>query len=214
MEEVTQRLGDLGVVAVIRGESAQDAVAVSEALVEGGIEAIEITFTTPDAGSALSELRKRCGDTVQLGAGTITETRHIEEAHSRGASFLVSPGSVPELVERMLQTSLTCIPGTLTPTEIQRALDLGVPAVKLFPGSLGGPEYLKALRGPFPEARFVPTGGVSEQNVGEWFAAGAYAVGVGGSLAPKKLESEAQRQELVSGAQRLVAKVREARARD
>lgn len=214
MEEITQRLGDLSVVGVIRGESAQDAVAVSKALVEGGIEAIEITFTTPDAGSALSELRKRYGDRVLLGAGTITDTGHVEEAHSRGASFLVSPGTVPELVEHMLQTGLACIPGTLTPTEIQRTLELGVPAVKLFPGSLGGPGYLKALRGPFPETRFVPTGGVSEQNVSEWLAAGAYAVGVGGSLAPRKLESEAQRQELVSGAQRLVAKVRETRARD
>lgn len=211
MEEVTQRLGDLGVLAVIRGESAADAVAVSEALVEGGIEALEITFTTPDAGSALSELRKRCGDSVLLGAGTITEIRHIEEAYSCGASFLVSPGSVPELVETMIRTGLTCLPGTLTPTEIQRTLDLGVPAVKLFPGSLGGPDYLKALRGPFPETRFVPTGGVSEQNVGEWLASGAYAVGVGGSLAPKRLESESQRKELVSGARRLVANVREAR---
>ena len=210
MENAIERLGKLGVIAVIRGESSRDAIEVSEALIEGGIEAIEVTFTTPEAGTALSELRERYGDEILLGAGTVTKTSHVEEARSRGASFLVSPGSVPELSERMIETGLATIPGTLTPTEIQQALGLGVPAVKVFPGSLGGPAYLKALRGPFPDARFVPTGGVSEQNLGEWFASGAYAVGVGGALVPKRLESGHQREELVAGARRLVGKAREA----
>lgn len=208
-EKATERLGNLGIVGVIRGETSRDAVEVSEALIQGGIESIEITFTTTAAGSALSELRKRHGNSILLGAGTITEISHVEEAQSCGASFLVSPGSVPELVKLMIETGLSTIPGALTPTEIQRALSLGVPAVKVFPGSLGGPDYLKALQGPFPETRFVPTGGVSEQNVDEWFAAGAYAVGVGGALAPKRLESDRQREELVSKARRLVEKVRE-----
>lgn len=212
MENTIERLGDLAVIAVIRAESGRDAVEVSQALIEGGIEAIEITFTTPDAGAALSELRERHGYGILLGAGTITRASHVEAAHSSGASFLVSPGSVPELVERMIDTGLATIPGTLTPTEIQQALGLGVPAMKVFPGLLGGPAYLKALRGPFPDARFVPTGGVSEQNVGEWFAAGAYAVGVGGALAPKKLESDNQREELVSGARRLIERIEETRA--
>lgn len=210
-DKTIERMGSLGVIAVIRGESAADAVEVSEALIEGGIGAIEITFTTPDAGSALSELRNRHGDDVLLGAGTITEASHVEEAHSRGASFLVSPGSVPELVEMMLQTGLATIPGTLTPTEIQQALGLGVPALKIFPGSLGGPGYLKALRGPFPQTRFMPTGGVSESNAADWFAAGAHAVGVGGSLAPKRLDSDAEREEIVSGARRMIEEVHRGR---
>lgn len=210
-QPVLDRLGSTGVIGVIRGDTARDAVEVSEALIEGGIESIEITFTTPGAGSAISELRERYEDSVLLGAGTITEANHVEESRSRGASFLVSPGGVPELVESMLQTGLTTIPGTLTPTEIQRMLGLGVPAVKMFPGSLGGPAYLKALRGPFPEARFIPTGGVSEKNIGEWFASGAHAVGVGGSLAPKRLESGSHREEIVAGARRLLAEARQAR---
>lgn len=213
MEQVVRRLGELGIVAVIRGRTAKDAVEVSEALIEGGVEAIEVTFTTPDAGSALSELHERYGGSILLGAGTINEAAQAEEARSKGASFLVSPGSEPDLVETMLATGLVTIPGTLTPTEIQRALGLGAPAVKLFPGSLGGPDYLKALGGPFPQTRFIPTGGVSENNVGEWFAAGAYAVGAGGSLAPKRIDSDAHRAEIVAGASRLVARSRQARGK-
>jgi 2-dehydro-3-deoxyphosphogluconate aldolase/(4S)-4-hydroxy-2-oxoglutarate aldolase len=212
LETTIERLGNLGAVGVIRGETAADAVEVSDALIAGGMKAIEITFTTPNAGNALSELRARHGEGIMLGAGTITEPSHVEEARFQGAEFLVSPGSVSELVERMIESGLAAIPGALTPTEVQRALGLDVPAVKIFPGSLGGSDYLKALRGPFPETRFIPTGGVSEQNLGEWFSAGAYAVGVGGALAPGRLESEGQRAELVAGAGRLVEKVSKVRS--
>ena len=113
----------------------------------------------------------------------------------------------------MQQTGLAVMPGVLTPSEVMLALRMGVEVVKRFPSSLGGPSYLKALRGPFPEVSFVPTGGVSEENVGEWFSAGAFAVGVGSALVPRSLGGPREREQVVERARRLVEAVREAKAR-
>ncbi|MEW6637835.1 MAG: bifunctional 4-hydroxy-2-oxoglutarate aldolase/2-dehydro-3-deoxy-phosphogluconate aldolase, partial [Actinomycetota bacterium] len=182
-----ERMRELGLVAVVRGESCESAIEVSGALIEGGVLGIEITFTTPEADRALRELNEEHGERILLGAGTVTTQEQVEKAVNGGAAFLVSPGCDPELVSLMQETGLAVLPGVLTPSEIMLALHSGVGTVKLFPGSLGGPAYLKALRGPFPNVSFVPTGGVSEENVGAWFAAGAVAVGVGGALAPPSL---------------------------
>lgn len=155
-------------------------------------------------------LREKHDDRVMVGAGTVTTPEHVEKAVVAGAAFLVSPGCDPDLVPTMLDTGLAVLPGVLTPSEVMLAGRLGVGTVKLFPGSLGGPAYLKALRGPFPEVGFVPTGGVSVENVADWFAAGAVAVGVGGALAPPKIEA-GERGRVVEGATRLVAAVESAR---
>ncbi len=175
-DETLERLRALKVVAVLRGASARDAVEVADALVEGGVHALEVTFTTPGAGEALRELRARHGDGALVGAGTVTAPEHVEEAHAAGAAFLVSPGLDPGLVERMRATGLLCLPGVLTPSEVLQAVRLGLRALKLFPGSLGGPAHLRALRAPFPEVAFVPTGGVSAGNAADWLAAGARAL--------------------------------------
>lgn len=127
----------------------------------------------------------------------------MEKAVLSGATFLVSPGCDPELLPVMQQTGLAVMPGVLTPSEVMLALRFGVEVVKLFPGSLGGPSYLSTLQGPFPEVSFLPTGGVSEDNVREWFEAGAFAVGVGGALAPGSLTGEREREQLVERAGRL-----------
>lgn len=203
-----EKIREIGLLAVVRGASCAAAVDVSRALVEGGITGIEVAFTTPEADKALQELSEEYGDRILLGAGTVTTHGHVEKALSSGARFLVSPGCDHDLLPAMQESGLAVMPGVLTPSEVISALRFGAEVVKLFPGSLGGPGYLKALRGPFPEVAFLPTGGVSEDNVREWFGAGAFAVGVGGALAPKSLEGKADRARLIERAGRLAKVVR------
>ena len=211
-DRTLKRTEELGLLAVVRGESRGAAVEVSEALVEGGVLGIEITFTTPDAPKVIRDLDEEYGDLILLGAGTVTTQEQVEQAAEAGATFLVSPGCDPNLLPAMLGTGLLVLPGTLTPSEVMLARGLGAQAVKLFPGSSGGPSYLKALRGPFPDVPFVPTGGVSLENIADWFAAGTLAVGAGGALAPSSLESR-DRGEVVENARRFVEAVRAARER-
>lgn len=202
------RVRELGLLAVVRGESCAAAVEVAGALIEGGVLGIEVAFTTPEAHRAIGELNEEHGDRILLGAGTVTTPEELEKARSAGASFLVSPGCDPELVPLMQRTGLAVLPGVLTPSEVMLAGRLGASVVKLFPGSLGGPSYLKALRGPFPGVSFVPTGGVSEENVRDWFGAGAFAVGAGGALAPAALGRGQERDRVVERAARMVEAVR------
>jgi 2-dehydro-3-deoxyphosphogluconate aldolase/(4S)-4-hydroxy-2-oxoglutarate aldolase len=178
------RLRDAGVLAVLRAPSPEAAVAASDALVAGGVRGIEVTYSTPDVPAALRGIRERHGDAVVLGAGTLLDPPQAAEAVEAGAHYLVSPGLDDELTEAMAATGAVVMAGAVTPTEVMRARRLPVDVVKLFPGSLGGPSLLKGLRAPFPELRFLPTGGVSAANVGEWLAAGAHAVAAGGELCP------------------------------
>jgi len=207
-----KRVEDLGLLAVVRGESHRAALEVVDALVEGGVLGIEITYTTPDAARVMRDLDEKYGGRILLGAGTVTTREQVEEAVGSGATFLVSPGCDPELVPAMLQTGLLVLPGVLTPSEVMLALRLGAPAVKLFPGSSGGPSYLKALLGPFPDTSFVPTGGISVDNTRDWFVAGALAVGAGGALAPASLSGRA-RDEVVENARTFAEAVSSARER-
>jgi 2-dehydro-3-deoxyphosphogluconate aldolase/(4S)-4-hydroxy-2-oxoglutarate aldolase len=207
-----ERVGELGLLAVVRGESRAAALEVVSALVEGGVLGIEITFTTPEAERVMEHLRDEYGERILLGAGTIEEPGQVEQAVAGGATFLVSPGCDPELVSLMLETGLVVMPGILTPSELMLARRLGAAVFKLFPGSAGGPSYLKALRGPFPDAVLIPTGGVSEENVRDWFAAGAFAVGAGGALAPATLKDGRHREEVVARARSFAEAAREAAA--
>ncbi len=152
-------------------------------------------------------LRQAYGERILLGAGTITTRAELDQAAGAGASFLVSPGCDPELGAAMVETGLVCMIGALTPSEVMLVRRLGADIVKLFPGSLGGPAYLQSLRAPFPEVRFVPTGGVGRQNLAEWLAAGAYAVGMGGSLVPKKLADSRERVRVIGEARGIVETV-------
>ncbi len=178
------RLREATVVAVLRAPTAAAAVHAVDALVAGGVTGIEITYSTPDAAQVIREIRQRHGDSVYLGAGTVLTLDQVAQAADAGAEFLVSPGTDPEIVGAMLRTGACVLAGALTPSEVMAAQRLGAHVVKVFPASLGGPAYLKALRGPFPDTPFVPTGGVSAANLGEWLAAGALAVGAGGELCP------------------------------
>jgi 2-dehydro-3-deoxyphosphogluconate aldolase/(4S)-4-hydroxy-2-oxoglutarate aldolase len=172
-----------GVLAVLRAPSPEQALDAAEAIIRGGITGIEVTYSTPDAPAVIRELIARHGDAAYVGAGTVTTLEQATAAADAGAEFLVSPGTLPELTRAMLDTGRVVMTGAMTPTEVMGALALGVDVVKIFPASLGGPSYLGALRGPFPDAPLMPTGGVKPDNVAEWFAAGAVAVGAGGDLA-------------------------------
>jgi 2-dehydro-3-deoxyphosphogluconate aldolase/(4S)-4-hydroxy-2-oxoglutarate aldolase len=176
-------LAHAGVIAVLRAPTAEGAVLAAEALLTGGITAIELTYSTPGVVDAIVELVRRHPDAL-VGAGTVRSATEAAAAASAGARFLVSPGSHPPVVRAMLATGAPVLAGALTPTEIMAAVELGVAGVKLFPGSLAGPAYLRALRGPFPDVSFVPTGGVNAANLADWFSAGAVAVGAGGELCP------------------------------
>jgi 2-dehydro-3-deoxyphosphogluconate aldolase/(4S)-4-hydroxy-2-oxoglutarate aldolase len=176
-------LSDAGVIAVVRAHSADAAVSTVDALVAGGVTGIEITYSTPDVPRVLTTLAERHGEDIVLGAGTVLTPEQADEAAQAGARFLVSPGIDDEVARAMKATGATVMLGALTPTEVMRAVRLGADAVKVFPGSLVGPAYLKALRGPFGGVALMPTGGVSVDNVGEWLRSGAFAVGAGGELA-------------------------------
>jgi 2-dehydro-3-deoxyphosphogluconate aldolase/(4S)-4-hydroxy-2-oxoglutarate aldolase len=209
--EIIQKIKSLGLLAVIRGPSYAQTLAMVDALVAGGVTGIEITYSTPQAEEVVKALANRYGDGILLGMGTLTRPEQAEASRQAGASFLVSPICEIELVKAMLKTGLVVMAGALTPTEVFQAHDLGADIVKIFPGSLTGPSYIKALRGPFPDIPMLPTGGVNLENVGEWFAAGAVAVGAGSELCPKKLVEAGEFEKITDNARRFVDAIRQAR---
>jgi 2-dehydro-3-deoxyphosphogluconate aldolase/(4S)-4-hydroxy-2-oxoglutarate aldolase len=171
-----------GIVAVLRAPSVEAAVSTVDALVRGGVTGVEITYSTPGAGEAIGRVADRYGQAVYLGAGTVLDAEQAAEAVEAGARFLVSPGSEPSLAAAMRATGAAIMLGALTPTEVMTSWRLGSTAVKIFPASLGGPDYLRSLRGPFPDVPLMPTGGVNADNLADWYRAGAVAVGAGSDL--------------------------------
>lgn len=182
--ETLGELSRVGVIAVLRAPDWRTCVRAAEALVAGGVLGIEVTYSTPDATKAIAVLRESLPGDAVLGAGTVTAPDQALQAVDAGASFLVSPGTSPSLAAAMKVTGAACLMGAYTPSEVQAVLSWGADVVKLFPASQGGPGYLRALRGPFPEVPFMPTGGVSSTNLPEWKSAGVAAVGAGGDLCP------------------------------
>jgi 2-dehydro-3-deoxyphosphogluconate aldolase / (4S)-4-hydroxy-2-oxoglutarate aldolase len=212
-QDTIERISTLGLVAVIRGPSADLTVEMVAALVAGGVKAIEITYTTPDAEAVVRQLDRHFGDEIVLGMGTLTHPDQAMSARAAGARYLVSPHCDPALVGAMVASGLAVMAGALTPTEVELAHRLGSDVVKIFPGSLVGPEYVKALKGPFPNIPLMPTGGVSIGNVDEWFAAGVVAVGAGSELCPTQWAREGQFEAISQRATEFVAAVTAARAR-
>jgi 2-dehydro-3-deoxyphosphogluconate aldolase/(4S)-4-hydroxy-2-oxoglutarate aldolase len=170
------------VVAILRGRRGDRLDAVVDVLVDAGIRSLEVTMNTPGALDAIRRAVTRYGTDVAVGAGTVRTVADADGAVGAGAGFLVSPHTDPALSARARELGVAYLPGALTPTEIVAAWASGAAAVKLFPGRLGGPRYLRDIREPLHDIPIVPTGGVSADNVAEWFAAGAVAVGVGGTL--------------------------------
>jgi len=209
--EVLKKIEQLGVLAVLRGPSRELTLKMVEALVKGGVTGIEITFTTPDALQVVSDLHQNFGSAITLGMGTLTETEQAQAAKDAGAEFLVSPHTERELARAMTATGLACMFGALSPSEVQMAWSLGSDVVKIFPGSLGGPGYMKSLKGPFPEIPMMPTGGVSQENLAAWFRAGAFAVGAGSNLCPKDLAAAGEFSKITKIAKEFLAALQSAR---
>lgn len=210
-EATLKSIHEFGLLAVIRGPSPELTLKMIEALVEGGVSGIEITYSTPDAAKVVRSIIKNYGDRVLVGMGTLTDPSQAMEAKAAGARFIVSPHCEVELAKAMCATGLAVMIGAFTASEVFRSYQLGSDVVKLFPGSLGGPAYLKALRGPFPHIPIMPTGGVDAHNLGEWFGAGAYAVGAGSQLCPVNLAKAGKFEEIRARAQSFVQAVEQAR---
>lgn len=167
------------VVAVIRCSAFDLAEKISQRLISDGIKAIEVTYSVKDAGKLIETLKKQFPDSL-IGAGTVLNLDDAKEAIGYGADFIVSPCIVEEVCEYCVKNDILCSQGVSTPTEAFKAYKMGSDIIKLFPGSAFGPSYIKELKGPFPFMDFMPTGGVSEKNIKEWFDNGVVAVGLGG----------------------------------
>ncbi len=182
--EILNRLQEAGVIAVVRGDSKEEALQASHAVIKGGMTGIELTFTVPHADEVIAELSEsyRDNDKVLVGAGTVLDAITARMAIIAGAQFIVSPCFDQETAEICNLYQIPYLPGCMTITEMKTALKSGVDIVKLFPGSAFGPSIVKAVKGPLPYLNIMPTGGVSLDNMADWFKAGVVAVGVGGNL--------------------------------
>lgn len=184
-ETTVQNIANVGIVAVIRADNGEVLADVTEALVAGGVTAIEVTFTVPKAHKVLEYVADRFGDKIQLGAGTVLDAETARVAILAGAEFIVSPIVDIPTIEISHRYDKAMMPGALTPTEVVKAWQAGADVVKIFPSDLTGPGYLKALKGPLPQIRMMPTGGVNLDTANAFLKAGACALGVGGSLVEK-----------------------------
>lgn len=169
-------------IVVMRAGSAEQYPDVIDALATAGVRSMELTLTTPGTLEALPELVRRFGDTVDLGVGTVTTARQAQQACDGGAAYLVTPVTDHAVIAESIERGVPIVPGGLTPTELYSSWLAGASAVKVFPSSVVGPGYVKDLRGPFPELRVIPSGGIDLDAAQAWLAAGADAVSVGGPL--------------------------------
>ena len=176
------RVLDRVIVAVIRADSPDLLVEVAEALLAGGVEVMEVTFTVPRVTQVLEKVASKLGSRVLLGAGTVLDPETARAAILAGAEFIVAPSVNLEVIELGRRYSKLVMPGALTPTEVVTAWQAGADIVKIFPSELTGPKYLKALHGPLPHVRLMPTGGVNLDTAVDFLKAGACALGIGGSL--------------------------------
>lgn len=173
---------DWPVVAVLRAEKAESYLPVVRVLVESGITGIELTLTTPGTIAELGRLRDAAGAAAVIGVGTVLSTQQLDQAIEAGADFIVTPVTDPDVIDSAVSHGVPIIPGGLTPTELHSAWARGASAVKVFPASTVGPEYVAHLHGPLPDMQVVPSGGVSISSAIDWLRAGAAAVSLGGPL--------------------------------
>jgi 2-dehydro-3-deoxyphosphogluconate aldolase/(4S)-4-hydroxy-2-oxoglutarate aldolase len=186
-ETILSFIRDVGIVPVVRTNSAESAVKAIEAIYRGGIRAAEITMTVPGAIKALEKVADQFGDKIVLGAGTVLDPETARACMLAGAEFIVTPATKAATIEMAKRYSKVICPGALTPTEVLTAWEAGADIVKVFPcGNVGGAKYIKALKGPFPQIEMIPTGGVNLETAGDFLRAGACAVAVGGELVDAK----------------------------
>jgi 2-dehydro-3-deoxyphosphogluconate aldolase/(4S)-4-hydroxy-2-oxoglutarate aldolase len=211
-EKSLAQIREVGLVPIVRAPSAEDAVLAAEAIIAGNIGIAEITMTVPHALQVLEKVADQFGDKVLLGAGTILDPESCRAALLAGAEFIVTPSLNLQVIELAHRYSKPCVIGALTPTEIVTVWQAGADLVKIFPcGPVGGAKYIKALKGPFPQIDFVPTGGVNLETTPEFIKAGAAAVAVGGELVDLKALHEGKLELISANARKYVEAVRAAR---
>jgi 2-dehydro-3-deoxyphosphogluconate aldolase/(4S)-4-hydroxy-2-oxoglutarate aldolase len=204
---------DCGVIAVLRTDSPGQLVSTASALVEGGIVSVEVTMTTPGALDVVREAVRELKGSAIIGVGSVLDAQTARAAILAGAEFVVSPILDPEMILLVNRYGKVSIPGAFTPTEILEAWEAGADAVKIFPASVGGPDYLKAIKGPLPQVKLVPTGGVTLENAGEFIKAGAEMIAAGGNLAPPNEINAGQFTAITGRARKFVEAVTAARSR-
>jgi len=210
--KILQKIVDAGLVAVIRANNAEEAQRITDACIKGGVAAVEITFTVPGAAGVIAELAKKYtkGEII-LGAGTVLDPETARVAILSGAEFVVSPALNPATARLCRRYQIPYMPGAGTIGEIIAAMEEGADIVKIFPGETLGPTFVKAVRGPLPQAPMMPTGGVSLENAGEWIKAGCVALGVGGNLTAGAKTGDYQ--SITDLAKKFVEKIKEARTK-
>lgn len=212
-QQILSSILEIGVVPVVRTNSAETAVKAIEAIYAGGVRAAEITMTVPGAIKALEKVADQFGDKIMLGAGTVLDPETARICMLAGAQFFVTPSLRLSTIEMVKRYSKVICCGALTPTEVVTAWEAGSDVVKIFPAnSVGGPKYIKALKGPLPHIEMIPTGGVNLETAGEFLKAGACAVAVGGELVDGKLIAEGRFDTIEERARQFLAAVRKARS--
>lgn len=193
--QILRKIKEAALVPIVRTPDAETAKAAVEAVIEGGLECVEITMTVENALRALESVADRYGERVLLGAGTVLDPETARACMLAGAQFFVMPSVSPKTIEMARRYSRPAFPGALTPTEILTAWEAGADAIKVFPcNALGGPKYIRALKAPFPHIELFPTGGVNLDTLSDFLAAGSFAVGVGSELIDAKSVAEGQYQ--------------------
>ncbi len=206
-----QRIHQSGLVAILRSPEPDPLADVCQALASGGVEVIEITFTVPQAHRVLEQVARRIGSQVLLGAGTVLDATTARVALLSGAEFLVSPHLDPDVLEVAQTYGAVCMPGAMTPTEVFQAWKQGADVVKVFPADVVGPGFLKALRGPLPQVRLLPTGGINLETGPKFLQAGAFALGVGSSLVTAEMVRQRRWDQVEAQARAFVQMVQQAR---
>jgi 2-dehydro-3-deoxyphosphogluconate aldolase / (4S)-4-hydroxy-2-oxoglutarate aldolase len=187
-----QQIEGARVIAIIRGNYAGAIPAMVEALLAGGVSVIEVTMNSAGVLDAVRLIAEQYADRALVGAGTVTETAQVAQVAKAGARFVVSPDTHADVIRATLDQGLEPLPGALTPSEVLQAVRAGASLVKLFPATLGGPDYLRQIRAPLDMVRFVPTGGIDASNARSYFEAGAVAVGVGSALVRNNFDGSPQ----------------------
>lgn len=210
-ERILTRIQDCGIVAVVRAENTDKAERIVDACMEGGVAAIELTFTVPHADKVIEELAKKYDENdIILGAGTVMDASTARIAMLSGAQYIVSPYLDLETLKMCNRYRVAMMPGIMTVREGVMAMEHGADILKVFPGDLFGPKIIKDIRGPIPYAKMMPTGGVDVNNVGEWIKAGAVAVGAGSSLTAGANTGDYKK--ITETAKQFVANIKAARA--
>jgi 2-dehydro-3-deoxyphosphogluconate aldolase/(4S)-4-hydroxy-2-oxoglutarate aldolase len=212
-QRVRERILEIGIIPVVRASSPDEACLAAEAVREGGIPVVEITMTVPGAVDVIRELVKNCGSDVLVGAGTVLSVDAARRCIDAGAQFLVSPGLNLQTVAFAAGEGKLIMAGALTPTEVMAAWDAGADFIKIFPcGQVGGAKYIRALKGPFPQVPFIPTGGVNLNTAAEFLEAGSVALGIGGELVQAEALKTNKPQIIAENARKFLAIVKHTRA--